>query len=146
MHPTTHAQPPANIMSMVFGRPDPDEHLADQAARERALCATDSIADFLSEQCCTAPAYDGGRSAQHYHDELALIRDYAAAAAISTPNLLALAMGVASHPQARIAAMNELAQRATAERQPRADVTRALGAMFAGSTPDDIPSLKGGAA
>ena len=40
--------------------------------------------------------------------ERALILDYSKATNMSTPDLLALAMGLASNPRARIAAMDEL--------------------------------------
>lgn len=56
-------------------------------------------------------AHDGGRSSRHYADERALVLDYSQAANMSTPDLLALAMGLASSPRARIAAMDELRAR-----------------------------------
>ena len=84
-----------------------DEH----DARIRALCQTDAIADWLSQECCTDLPYDGGRSSQHYHDERALGRDYLHSLTLSTPELLALAMGVAVNSQARLAALDELARR-----------------------------------
>ena len=79
-----------------------------QAARERVLCDVDSIADWLMGECMNQTAYDGVRSSKHYADERALILDYSKAERLSTPELLALAMGLASNPRARIAAMNEL--------------------------------------
>ena len=91
------------------------QYLSDadiQAARERALCEVDSIADWLMGQCMNQTAYDGVRSSKHYADERALVLDYSKAESLSTPELLALAMGLASNPQARIAAMYELAKRA----------------------------------
>ena len=79
-----------------------------QAARERALCDVDSFADWLMGECMGQTAYDGGRSSRHYADERALALDYSKAESLSTPDLLALAMGLASNPRARIAAMDEL--------------------------------------
>ena len=87
------------------------QYLSDadiQAARERALCDVDSFADWLMGECMGQTAYDGGRSSWHYADERALVIDYSKAASLSTPELLALAMGLASNPRARIAAMDEL--------------------------------------
>ena len=83
-----------------------------QAARERALCDVDSMADWLMGECMNQAAYDGGRSSKHYADERALVLDYSTAQSLSTPDLLALAMGLASNPRARLAAMDELAKRA----------------------------------
>ena len=82
-----------------------------QAARERALCDVDSMADWLMGECMSQTAYDGGRSSKHYIDERALVLDYSKAESLSTPDLLALAMGLASNPRARIAAMDELRAR-----------------------------------
>ena len=82
-----------------------------QAARERALCDVDNLADWLLWGCVGRLAYDGGRSSKHYADERALVLDYSQAANMSTPELLALAMGLASNPSARIAAMYELSAR-----------------------------------
>ena len=82
-----------------------------QAARERALCDVDSLADWLLGECMSQLAYDGGRSSKHYIDERALVLDYSKAESLSTPDLLALAMGLASNPRARIAAMDELRAR-----------------------------------
>lgn len=82
-----------------------------QSARERALCDVDSLADWLMGECMSQTAYDGGRSSKHYADERALILDYSKAESLSTPELLALAMGLASNPRARIAAMDELRAR-----------------------------------
>ena len=79
-----------------------------QAARERALCDVDSLADWLMGECMSQTAYDGGRSSKHYIDERARVIDYSKAESLSTPELLALAMGLASNPRARIAAMDEL--------------------------------------
>ena len=79
-----------------------------QSARERALCDVDSMADWLMGECMSQTAYDGGRSSKRYADERALILDYSKAERLSTPELLALAMGLASNPRARIAAMDEL--------------------------------------
>ena len=88
------------------------QYLSDedsQSARERALCDVDSFADWLMGECMNQTAYDGGR--KHYADERALILDYSKAQSLSTPDLLALAMGLASNPRARIAAMDELRAR-----------------------------------
>ena len=88
------------------------QYLSDadiQAARERALCDVDSFADWLMGECMSQTAYDG--SSRHYADEWALFIDYSRATDMSTPDLLALAMGLASNPRARIAAMDELSVR-----------------------------------
>ena len=90
------------------------QYLSDadiQAARERALCDVDSFADWLMGECMSETAYDGGRSSRHYADERALVIDYSKAESLSTPDLLALAMGLASNPRARIAALDELGAR-----------------------------------
>ena len=71
----------------------------------------DSFADWLLGECMSQAAYDGGRSSRHYADEWALFIDYSRATDMSTPDLLALAMGLASNPRARIAAMDELGAR-----------------------------------
>jgi hypothetical protein len=80
-----------------------------QAAHENALCNVDSLADWLMGKCMCQAAYAG--SSKHYADERALILDYSKATNMSTPDLLALAMGLASNPRARIAAMDELSVR-----------------------------------
>ena len=80
-----------------------------QADHERALCDVDSFADWLMGECMGQTAYDG--SSRHYADERALVLDYSQAESLSTPDLLALAMGLASNPRARIAAMDELRAR-----------------------------------
>ena len=88
------------------------QYLSDadiQAARERALCDVDNLADWLMGECMGQTAYDG--SSKHYADERALFIDYSRATDMSTPDLLALAMGLASNPRARIAAMDELSAR-----------------------------------
>ena len=88
------------------------QYLSDadiQAARERALCDVDNLADWLMGECMGQTAYDG--SSKHYADERALGIDYSKAEDLSTPDLLALAMGLASNPRARIAAMDELRAR-----------------------------------
>ena len=82
-----------------------------QFARERALCDVDSFADWLMGECMNQTAYDGGRSSKHYADERALALDYSKATNMSTRDLLALAMGLASNPRARIAALDELGDR-----------------------------------
>lgn len=82
-----------------------------QAAQERALCDVDSMADWLMGECMNQTAYDDGRSSKHYADERALVLDYSKAQSLTTPDLLALAMGLASNPRARIAAMDELRAR-----------------------------------
>ena len=90
------------------------QYLSDadiQAARERALCDVDNLADWLLGECMSQLAYEGGRSSKHYSDERALVIDYSKAESLSTPDLLALAMGLASNPRARIAAMDELRAR-----------------------------------
>ena len=71
----------------------------------------DNLADWLLWRCVSRLAYDGGRSSKHYADERALVIDYSKAESLSTPELLALAMGLASNPRARIAAMDELRAR-----------------------------------
>ena len=81
-----------------------------QAARERALCDVDNLADWLLGECMSQTAYDG-RSSRHYTDERMLVLDYSRSESLSTPDLLALAMGLASNPRARIAAMDELRAR-----------------------------------
>ena len=88
------------------------QYLSDadiQAAQERALCDVDSFADWLMGECMSQTAYDG--SSRHYADERALALDYSKATNMNTPDLLALAMGLASNPRARIAAMDELRAR-----------------------------------
>ena len=88
------------------------QYLSDadiQAARERALCDVDNLADWLLWGCVSRLAYDG--SSKHYADERMLVLDYSKAESLSTPELLALAMGLASNPRARIAAMDELRAR-----------------------------------
>ena len=88
------------------------QYLSDadiQSARERALCDVDSFADWLLGECMGQTAYDG--SSKHYADERALALDYSKAESLSTPDLLALAMGLATCPRARIAAMDELRAR-----------------------------------
>ena len=80
-----------------------------QSARERALCDVDNLADWLMGECMGQTAYDG--SSKHYADERALFIDYSRATDMSTPDLLALAMGLASNQHARIAAMDELRAR-----------------------------------
>ena len=88
------------------------QYLSDadiQAARERALCDVDSMADWLLGECMSQTAYEG--STKHCADERALVIDYSKAESLSTPDLLALAMGLASNPRARIAAMDELRAR-----------------------------------
>ena len=87
---------------------DAEARQQDETARERALCDVDSYADWLMGECMNQTAYDGGRSSKHYADERALVLDYSKAQRLSTPELLALAMGLASNPRARIAAMDEL--------------------------------------
>ena len=91
---------------------DAEVRQQDETARKRALCDVDSMADWLMGECMNQTAYDGVRSSKHYADERALILDYSKAESLSTPELLALAMGLASNPQVRIAAMDELAKRA----------------------------------
>ena len=90
---------------------DAEAREQDETARERALCDVDSMADWLMGECMGQTAHDGGRSSKHYADELALVIDYSKAESLSTPDLLALAMGLASNPRARIAAMDELRAR-----------------------------------
>ena len=80
-----------------------------QFARERALCDVDGLADWLLGECMSQTAYDG--SSRHYADERALGIDYSKAEDLGTPELLALAMGLATCPRARIAAMDELGAR-----------------------------------
>lgn len=87
---------------------DAEARQQDETARERALCDVDSYADWLMGECMGQTAYDGGRSSKHYADERALVLDYSRATDMSTPDLLALAMGLASKQHARIAAMDEL--------------------------------------
>lgn len=93
----------------LFGDSDPD---AFERAHDRACCQTDSIADWLSEQCCTSLPYEGGNSTQHMHDAGALDRGDIEAAGLTTPQLLALAMGLTPNPRTRLLAMDELAIRA----------------------------------
>ena len=90
---------------------DAEARQQDETARERALCDVDSLADWLMGECMSQTAYDGGRSSRHYADERALVIDYRKATNMSTPDLLALAMGLASNPRARIAALDELGAR-----------------------------------
>ena len=88
---------------------DGEARQQDETAQERALCDVDSMADWLMGECMSQTAYDG--SSKHYADERALILDYSKAESLSTPDLLALAMGLATCPRARIAAMDELGAR-----------------------------------
>ena len=88
---------------------DAEAREQDETARERALCDVDNMADWLLGECMSQTAYDG--SSRHYADERALALDYSKAEDLSTPDLLALAMGLASNPRARIAAMDELRAR-----------------------------------
>ena len=88
---------------------DAEARQQDETAQERALCDVDSFADWLMGECMSQTAYDG--SSRHYADERALVIDYSRATDMSTPNLLALAMGLASNQHARIAAMDELRAR-----------------------------------
>ena len=90
---------------------DAEAREQNETARERALCDVDSFADWLMGECMSQTAYDGGRSSRHYTDERALAIDYSKAESLSTPDLLALAMGLATCPRARIAALDELGAR-----------------------------------
>ena len=90
---------------------DAEAREQNETARERALCDVDNLADWLLWGCVSRLAYDGGRSSRHYTDERALALDYSRAESLSTPELLALAMGLATCPRARIAAMDELGAR-----------------------------------
>ena len=90
---------------------DAEAREQNETARKRALCDVDSLADWLMGECMSQTAYDGGRSSKHYTDEWALFIDYSRATDMSTPDLLALAMGLASKHHARIAAMDELRAR-----------------------------------
>lgn len=90
---------------------DAEARQQDETARERALCDVDSYADWLMGQCMNQTAYDGGRSSKHYADERALVLDYSNAMNMSTRDLLALAMRLATDPRARIAALDELGDR-----------------------------------
>lgn len=90
---------------------DAEAREQNETARKRALCDVDSFADWLMGECMGQTAYDGGRSSRHYADERALVLDYSKATDMSTPDLLALAMGLASNPRARIAALDELRAR-----------------------------------
>ena len=88
---------------------------AHEEARERALCDVDSIVDWLASECMGKVAFDGGaqsRYTQVVNAERKLRTAYLNAGAMTTPDLLALALGLTSNDQARIAAMNELAERA----------------------------------
>ena len=88
---------------------DAEARQQDEAAYERALCDVDSLADWLMGECINQTAYEG--SSKHYADEQALGIDYSKAESLSTPDLLSLAIGLASNPRARIAAMDELRAR-----------------------------------
>ena len=90
---------------------DAEARQQDETARERALCDVDNLADWLLWGCVSRLAYDGSRSSKHYADERMLVLDYSRSESLSTPDLLALAMGLASNPRARIAAMDELRAR-----------------------------------
>lgn len=88
---------------------DEQERWQDEDARERALCDVDTIADRLLGECIGRTAY---RHKGYTYDARALEIDYLHAQHIATPELLALALGLAVNQQARIAAMDELARRA----------------------------------
>ena len=86
-----------------------------EAEREQALCDVNTLVDWLASECMGKVAFDGGaqsRYTQVVNAERKLRTDYLNAGAMATPDLLALAMGLTSNDQARIAAMNELAERA----------------------------------
>lgn len=89
------------------------EAAADQNdLRFKQLCDADTLADALYGECMGKTAYAGPlNGAKPLHDERALRLDYAAAGAMQTPELLAQALGLATDPKARIAAMDELARR-----------------------------------
>lgn len=91
---------------------DAEQAAQDEEIRRRALCDVDGLADWLCGECMGKSAYSEGRSSQDIYDERALCIAPVNAQHLSAPELLALAMGLASDPRARIAAMNELAKRA----------------------------------
>lgn len=103
----------AALNPLAYERLLESEAAADQnELRHRQLCDVDSLSQALYDHCFGKRAYDGHFDAsKHFYDERALRLDYAAAGAMPTPDLLALALGLASDPKARIAAMDELARR-----------------------------------
>jgi len=80
--------------------------------RNAALCDAETFADWLCSECIGQQAYDGGRrDYDAHHDADALKIDYDNARIMGAPELLALALGMTPNPEARIAAMDELARR-----------------------------------
>lgn len=89
-----------------------DDIEAYELAHDRACCQTDTIADWLSQECCTDLPYAGGDSSRHIHDAGAMQRGEIEASSLSTPQLLALALGLTPYPKTRLLAMDEIALRA----------------------------------
>lgn len=92
----------------LWGDGSPESY---ELARDNACRQTDTIADWLSEQCCTDLPYTGYNATKHLHDAEALCKDKIEASSLSTPELLALAIGLTPYPKARLLAMDELARR-----------------------------------
>lgn len=115
MHTThTFTRPAlAALNPLAYERLLDSEAAADQNdLRFKQLCDADTLADALYGECMGQTAYAGPlNGAKYLHDERALRLDYAAAGAMPTPELLAQALGLATDPKARIAAMDELARR-----------------------------------
>lgn len=104
-------------LSRVNQQPDDHDLVGD------TLTATDSFSEWLSVECCAATPYQGGmRHWNSGNDAAALVDDYLNAQSMSTPALLALALGLTAKARARIAAMDELARRFAAEKFPGAQL------------------------
>ena len=94
-------------MPAIALRPDTD-------ARELALCAVDAIADQIHSECFNATAFSTGPFARwtQIDNAVRLIKaDYLNADQFSTPDLLALALGLTANSHVRVAAMDALAKR-----------------------------------
>ena len=89
-------------------------HMPDDDARELALCAVDNLADQIHSECFGAEAFAAGPFSRFNQIDSAvrLIKtDYLNADSFSTPDLLALALGLTANSSVRIAAMDALAKR-----------------------------------
>ena len=116
-YPTTWAGTPTGIGPALppSYSTDATEEVADfEAKREQALCDVHTLVDWLGGECLGKAAYDDqalSAITQRLRDERAIRADYLNARAISTENLLSLAMGLSSDPLVRIVAMDELSGR-----------------------------------
>ena len=112
MIPVQRTQEPvadaAAHQALNFTEADPAEE------REKALCDVDSITDWLCGECSHHTAFSGGSFSRdvQIHNALRLIKtDYLNAGSFAICDLLALALGLTSNSEVRIAAMNEIARR-----------------------------------